>query len=108
MKTYTAKLLESGFALNEDSIRTSIQKRLKQVLKVFSFSVDVKKIPTGFSIEFVVSAYEAKILGGISGWKKWLKDDLGIDPKCINGSRKKYAVWNKTTGEYEYTIWIDA
>ena len=108
MKTYTAKLLESGFVLNEDSIRDSILKRLNQTLKVFSASVDVKKIPTGFSIEFVVSAYEAKILGAISVWKKWLKDDLGIDPKCVSGSRKKYAVWNKTTGEYEYSIWIDA
>lgn len=112
MKTYTARLTELKEAakpidhLTANDIKYSFLKRMKQVMHVFKTEVNVTKSFNGFVVEFTVDSFEGKAYGGVAQWKKWLKADLGIDPKLVSGSRKKHNIWGQRTDDYDYYISI--
>ena len=91
-KKYHRSLDEGDISrsLDEDDIRYSILKRMKSMFYGVKTKIRINDFDTYFSVRFTVyDDYEAKAYGDIASWKKWLKEDLGIDPKSVKGSKTR-------------------
>lgn len=77
-------------SLDKDDIKYSFLKRMKKMFYNVKTDIRVSDRDTYFYVEFTVyDKDEAMEYGGIASWKKWLKEDLGIDPKSVEGSKTR-------------------
>ena len=99
---FTKFLNETSRSLDEDDIKDSILKRMKKMFYDVKTDIRVNDYDTYFGVRFTVyDDYEAKAYGGIASWKKWFKEDLGIDPKSVEGSKTRHL---GSAGGFDYTM----
>lgn len=92
-------------SIDEDDIKYSILKRMKKMFNNVKTEIKVSDNDTYFSVRFTVyDDYEAKAYGDIASWKKWLKEDLGIDPKSVKGSKSRHL---GSAGGFDYEMRIN-
>ena len=92
-------------SIDEDDIKYSILKRMKKMFNNVKTDIYVNDNGTYFSVKFTVyDDYEAKAYGNIASWKKWLKEDLGIDPKSVEGSKSRHL---GSAGGFDYEMRIN-
>lgn len=71
-------------------LEDSFLKRMKKMFYNVKTEIDVLDLEDRFRVKFTINdSYEAKAYGTGSTWKKWLKQDLGIDPSLVSASRYK-------------------
>ena len=99
---FTKFLNETSRSLDEDDIKDSILKRMKKMFYDVKTDIRVNDYDTYFGVRFTVyDDYEAKAYGGIASWKKWFKEDLGIDPKSVEGSKTRHL---GSAGGFDYAM----
>ena len=99
---FTEYLNETSRSLDEDDIEDSILKRMKKMFHGVKTDIRVIDMDSYFSVRFTVyDEYEAKAYGGIASWKKWFKEDLGIDPKSVEGSKTRHL---GSAGGFDYAM----
>lgn len=99
---FTKFLNETSRSLDEDDIKDSILKRMKKMFYDVKTDIRVNDYDTYFGVRFTVyDDYEAKAYGGIASWKKWFKEDLGIDPKSVEGSKTRHL---GSAGGFDYVM----
>lgn len=95
-------LNETSRPLDKYAIEDSILKRMRKMFYDVKTNIYVSDIDTYFVVRFTVyNEYEAKAYGGIASWKKWFKEDLGIDPKSVGGSKTRHI---GSAGGFDYAI----
>ena len=88
--------------LDTYDIEDSILKRMKKMFYDVKTDIRVNDYDTYFGVRFTVyDDYEAKAYGGIASWKKWFKEDLGIDPKSVEGSKTRHL---GSAGGFDYAM----
>lgn len=98
-------LNETSRTLDKYAIEDSILKRMKKMFYDVKTNIYVSDNDTYFSVRFTVyNEYEAKAYGGIASWKKWFKEDLGIDPKSVEGSKTRHI---GSAGGFDYAMRIE-
>ena len=101
---YSANESDISRSLDEDDIKDSILKRMKKMFYDVKTDIRVIDMDSYFSVRFTVyDDYEAKAYGGIASWKKWLKEDLDIDPKSVEGSKTRHL---GSAGGFDYAMRI--
>ena len=91
--------------LDTYDIEDSILKRMKKMFYDVKTDIRVNDYDTYFGVRFTVyDDYEAKAYGGIASWKKWFKEDLGIDPKSVEGSKTRHL---GSAGGFDYAMRIN-
>ena len=99
------KNILSERTLDKYDIEDSILKRMKKMFYNVKTDIHVYDEDAYFSVEFTVyDDYEAKTYGGIASWKKWFKEDLGINPKSISGSKTRHL---SSAGGFDYEMYIN-
>lgn len=88
--------------LDTYDIEDSILKRMRKMFYDVKTDIRVNDYDTYFGVRFTVyDDYEAKAYGGIASWKKWFKEDLGIDPKSVEGSKTRHL---GSAGGFDYAM----
>ena len=101
-KKYHNSKSDISRSLDEDDIKDSILKRMKKMFYGVKTDIRVNDYDTYFGVRFTVyDDYEAKAYGGIASWKKWFKEDLGIDPKSVEGSKTRHL---GSAGGFDYAM----
>ena len=101
---YSVNESDISRSLDEDDIKDSILKRMKKMFHDVKTDIRVIDMDSYFSVRFTVyDDYEAKAYGGIASWKKWLKEDLDIDPKSVEGSKTRHI---GSAGGFDYAMRI--
>lgn len=101
-KKYHNSKLDISRPLDKYAIEDSILKRMKKMFYDVKTNIYVSDNDTYFSVRFTVyNEYEAKAYGGIASWKKWFKEDLGIDPKSVEGSKTRHI---GSAGGFDYAM----
>ena len=101
---YSVNESDISRSLDEDDIKDSILKRMKKMFHDVKTDIRVIDMDSYFSVRFTVyDDYEAKAYGGIASWKKWLKEDLDIDPKSVEGSKTRHL---GSAGGFDYAMRI--
>ena len=92
-------------SLDKYDIEDSILKRMRKMFHGVKTDIYVNDNDTYFSVRFTVyDEYEAKAYGGIASWKKWFKEDLGIDPKSVEGSKTRHL---GSAGGFDYAMHVN-
>ena len=101
---YSVNESDISRSLDEDDIKDSILKRMKKMFYDVKTDIRVIDMDSYFSVRFTVyDDYEAKSYGGIASWKKWLREDLDIDPKSVEGSKTRHL---GSAGGFDYAMRI--
>ena len=104
-KKYHNSKLDISRPLSKNEIENSILRRMKKMFYVVKTNIYVSDNDTYFSVRFTVyDEYEAKAYGGIASWKKWFKEDLGIDPKSVEGSKTRHI---GSAGGFDYAMRVN-
>ena len=102
MLAFREFLNETSGPLDKHHIEDSILKRMRKMFYDVKTKIYVSDNDTYFSVRFTVyNEYEAKAYGGIASWKKWFKEDLGIDPKSVEGSKTRHI---GSAGGFDYAM----